>query len=156
MALTARVSNFMARFRPGAKAVTRLHARILRLSGGRLKRSFLLAGGQPVLVLTTTGRKSGKRRPTPLAYLRDGERFVVAASNAGLDSPPAWWLNLQADPGAEVEVGGERRPVRARRARPEEQEDLWRRFVAQYAGFDDYNTFTEREIPLVILDPPGA
>src|SRR2546423_201573 len=123
--LLARIGNLAARPRRLATLVTRLHARLLRLTRGRLRRSFLLAAGQPVLVLTTRGRRSGKPRSTPVAYIRDGDRLVVTAANAGLDRPPAWWLNLEADPRAEVEVGGRRTSVRARRAEGEEAQRLY-------------------------------
>ena len=143
----------MARPRFLATRVTRLHAVVLRLSGGRLKHSRLLAGGQPVLVLSTTGRKSGEARSTVLAFLADGENFAVVPSNAGQDRAPSWWLNLQANPSAEVEVAGERYSVRARRASPEEQPRLWQAFVDQYGGFEEYTRMTERDIPVVILEP---
>jgi deazaflavin-dependent oxidoreductase (nitroreductase family) len=136
--------------------VTRLHAVALRLSGGRLKRSFLFAGGQPVLALTTTGRKSGQKRSTVIACLEDGERLVVIPSNAGQDRAPAWWLNLQADSRAEVEYRGERRTMRARRATAEEEAELWPRVLEQYSGFADYRRYTDREIPVVVLEPETA
>ena len=153
---TARISNLMARPRFIATRVTRLHAVLLRLSGGRLQHSKLLAGGQPVLALNTTGRKSGQPRSTVLAYLADGQNFVLAPSNAGLDQDPAWWLNLQADPQAEIDVRGERLAVRARKASPDERAQLWPRFVEQYGGFADYVEMTDREIPLVILEPAAT
>jgi len=142
----------MARPRFIATRVTRLHAVVLRLSGGRLQHSRLLAGGQPVLALRTTGRKSGEKRSTVLAYVADGENFVVVPSNAGLDRDPAWWLNLQANPEGEVEVGGERHVVRARQASPDEKPRLWQSFLDQYAGFGDYAEMTDRDIPIVILE----
>jgi F420H(2)-dependent quinone reductase len=153
---TARLSNLMARPRFIATRVTRLHAALLRLSGGRLKRSRLLAGGQPVLALSTTGRKSGEVRSTVLAYVPDGENFAVVPSNAGQDRTPSWWLNLQADPRAEVEVAGQSHAVRARPATPEEQPRLWRAFVDQYGGFEDYTQMTDRDIPVVILEPAAV
>jgi|SRR5438552_17963793 len=151
--LFTRLGNLAARPRWIAIRITRLHARVLRLSRGRLRRSFLLAGGQPVLVLTTTGRRSGRLHSTPVAYLRDGVNLVIVASNAGLDSPPAWWLNLQAQPAAEVEVGGERLAVRARRAEEGERERLWDGFLRQFAGLELTPTMTERDIPVVVLEP---
>src|SRR6478672_8598540 len=96
--MLARLGNVGARQRRIARLVTRLHTRLLRLSRGRLRRSLFLAGGQPVLVLTTRGRRSGALRSTPVAYVTDGDRYAVTGANAGLDRPPAWWLNLQADP----------------------------------------------------------
>lgn len=150
---SARLSNVLARPRFIATRVTRLHATILRLSGGRLKRSRLFAAGQPVLALTTTGRKSGQRRSTVIACMPDGERFVVVPSNAGQQHAPAWWLNLQADPLAEVDFQGERRTVRARRASADEEGRLWPRLLSQYGGFEEYRRMTDREIPVVILEP---
>jgi deazaflavin-dependent oxidoreductase (nitroreductase family) len=153
--LVARVGNLAARPRRIATLVTRLHARLLRLSRGRLRRSLFLAGGQPVLVLTTHGRKTGQPRSTPVAYFRDGERFVISAANAGLDRPPAWWLNLQADPRAEIEVAGRRTSVRARRAEGDEAQRLFERFVRQNAGAETTRGLTSREIPVIVLEPRG-
>ena len=134
-----------------ARAATRLHARLYRLTGGRFLPRW--AEGMPVLSLTTTGRKSGKPRSTTIIYYEDGEWLVVMPSNAGTDATPAWWLNLQANPEAEVQLGNERRRVRARRATPEEAERLWPRMCESYSGFEDYQAFTEREQPIVVLDP---
>jgi deazaflavin-dependent oxidoreductase (nitroreductase family) len=153
--LLARLGNLAARPRRLATLATRAHARILRASRGRLRRSLFLAGGQPVLVLTTRGRRSGRSRSTPVAFVRDGERFVVSAANAGLDRTPAWLLNLEADPGAEIEVEGRRLPVRARRAEGEERERLWERFRRQNAGAETTRRLTSREIPIVLLEPAG-
>lgn len=152
----ARLSNVFSRPRFIATRVTRLHARILRLSGGRMKRSFLFAGGQPVLALTTTGRRSGQPRSTVIACMPDGNDLVVVPSNAGQERAPAWWLNLQADPRAEVDFRGEHRAVRARRASAEEEAKLWPRILKQYAGFEDYRRMADREIPLVILEQEPA
>jgi deazaflavin-dependent oxidoreductase (nitroreductase family) len=152
----ARVGNIVSRPRFIATRITRLHAKILRMSGGRLKRSFLFAGGQPVLAITTTGRKSGEARSTVIACMRDGDNLVVVPSYAGLDRPPAWWLNLEADPRAEVDFRGEHCVVRARRASAEEERRLWPRIVEQYAGFEQYRRMTDREIPVVILEREGT
>jgi deazaflavin-dependent oxidoreductase (nitroreductase family) len=85
-------------------------------------------------------------------YVEDGERLAVMPSNAGSHSPPAWWLNLQADPKAEVQRGRERWRVRARRATPEEADRLWPRMRESYSGFEAYQTFTDREQPIVLLE----
>ena len=151
--LLARLGNIAARPRRMATLVTRMHARVLRLSRGRLRRSLFLAGGQPVLVLTTRGRRTGRPRSTPVAYFRDGERLVISAANAGLDQPPAWWLNLQADPRAEVEVGGRRAGVLARRVEGDEEERLVARFTAQNAGALTTRALTARQIPVIVLEP---
>lgn len=132
------------------RAIGKLNVPVYRATGGRL---FGRVGRAPVLLLTTTGRKSGQPRTAPVLYLRDGERLIVIGSNAGNERPPAWALNLVANPDAEVEVGRERRPVRARVAEGEERAELWRRVNDQYAGFDDYATRTDREIRVFVLEP---
>jgi deazaflavin-dependent oxidoreductase (nitroreductase family) len=105
------------------------------------------------LLLTTTGRKSGKTRTTPLLYLRDGADIAVVASNGGSDSAPAWWLNLRATPAAHIELGRHKIPVTARKASQEERDRLWPAFTAGYNGYEKYITRTSREIPVVILEP---
>ena len=132
---------------------TWLHVRLLRLSRGRLRFGFFLAGGMRVLALTTKGRKSRQERSSVVAYIRDGERYAVIASNAGNDRPPAWLLNLQDDPHAEVDAEGERVPVRARVAEGDEREQLWKRFVDENEDFEAYRSYTERELPVVVLEP---
>ena len=138
--------------RPAA-LLTRVHAALIRLSGGRIRRSFLFTGGMPVLVLTTTGRKSGQKRSVPVGYLPHGDAFAVVASNAGSDRSPAWWLNLQANPEAEVLAEGKRRTVTARAADPEENASLWSEFARLNPGFDEYRRLTERQLPVVLLEP---
>jgi deazaflavin-dependent oxidoreductase (nitroreductase family) len=107
----------------------------------------------PILVLTTTGRKSGQRRSTPVGYLRHGDAFAVLASNAGSDHPPAWWLNLQAGPRAEILADRTRYAVTARRANAAEEAALWKEFASKNPGFDEYRNLTERQIPVVMLEP---
>jgi deazaflavin-dependent oxidoreductase (nitroreductase family) len=151
--LSARISNWLSRPRWLATRVTRLHGFWLRRTRGRLaSRNLLVAPRQRVLALTTIGRKSGRPRTTALGYLHDGEDFAVVASNSGLDRAPAWWMNLKANPDAEIDAAGERVRVRARAATPEEQERLWPRFLEQYAGFDGYQQLTSRKIPVVLLE----
>ena len=121
-----------------------------RLSGG------LIGGrisGLPILLLTTTGRKSGKKRTMPLVYLSDGDNMVVIASNGGADQDPAWWLNLRANPKAEVQVGRYAETIVAEKATGEERERLWRDVVEMYHGYDEYRRLTKREIPVVVLQP---
>jgi len=132
------------------KATGKLNIPIYRLSGGRL---FGSLDGTPVLLLTTTGRKSGQQRTAPVAYMRDGERIVVIGSNAGNVRAPAWALNLEANPEAEVETGRKRSQVRARIAAGDERADLWRRINEQYSGFDDYAAKTDRDIRVFVLEP---
>jgi deazaflavin-dependent oxidoreductase (nitroreductase family) len=129
-----------------------MHARLIRWSGGRIRRSFVFTGGMPLLVLTTVGRKSGKRWSTPVGYLRFGDGYAVMASNAGSDRVPAWWLNLQADPEAEVLVDRTRHAVWARRATATEDDLVWAEFAHLNPGFDEYRGLTERRIPVVILE----
>jgi deazaflavin-dependent oxidoreductase (nitroreductase family) len=135
----------------GARLGTRLHASVYRASGGRLgNRGF----GMPVVMLTTTGRKSGKRRTTMLTTpVRDENRVVLVASYGGDDRNPAWFLNLRANPEVELAVDGRTRTMRAREASPEERAELWPKVVAAYKGYGQYQEKTERQIPLVILEP---
>jgi deazaflavin-dependent oxidoreductase (nitroreductase family) len=149
----ARIRHRLSGLRRSSPAFTRAHAALIRLSGGRIRRSFLFTGGMPVLVLTTTGRKSGQRRSTPVGYLKHGDAFAVLASNAGNDRSPAWWLNLQADPGAEVLAERARIPVSARRADASIENKLWGEFARLNPGFDQYRNLTERQIPVVLLEP---
>ena len=128
----------------------KLNVPVYRATRGKL---FGRIGRAPVLLLTTTGRRSGMQRTAPVLYLADGERLVVIGSNAGNERAPAWALNLAAQPDAEVEVGAQRRSVRARIAEGEERDELWRRMNEQYGGFDDYRTRTARQINLFVLEP---
>jgi F420H(2)-dependent quinone reductase len=151
--LFARIRHRLTGLQRSSPALTRAHAAAIRLSGGRIRRSFLFTGGMPILVLTTVGRKSGRSRSTPVGFLRQGEAFAVLASNAGNDRSPAWWLNLQANPRAEVLAEGTRYPVTARRAKAEEEAGLWNEFATKNPGFDEYRNLTERQIPVVVLEP---
>ena len=134
----------------GLRWTGKLNVPLYRWSGGRL---FGKLDRTPVLLLTATGRKSGQRRTVPVAYLADGDRYVVIGSNAGHPRAPAWSLNLKANPEAEVEVGRKRVPVHARIATGEERADLWRKMNDQYSGFDDYEARTSRDIGLFVLEP---
>jgi deazaflavin-dependent oxidoreductase (nitroreductase family) len=134
----------------GLRLTGRLNVPLYRLSRGRIGGRV---GRAPVLLLTTTGRKSGVSRTAPVVYMADGDRLVVIGSNAGNARPPAWALNLRATPDASVEVGAERRSVRARVASGDERADLWRRMNEQYAGFEDYRAKTSRDIALFVLEP---
>jgi deazaflavin-dependent oxidoreductase (nitroreductase family) len=134
----------------GLRWTGKLNIPLYRLSGGRIGGKINEA---PVLLLTTTGRKSGQARTAPVVYLADGANLVVIGSNAGHNRTPAWSLNLRANPDAEVEVGRERRPVRARVAESDERSDLWRKHNEQYSGFDEYAARTDRDISLFVLEP---
>ena len=132
------------------KAFGTLNVPLYRLSGGRL---FGQLDRAPVLLLTTVGRRSGQPRTAPVVYLADGERLIVIGSNAGHERAPAWSLNLEANPLAEVELRSERRAVRARVAEGEERAELWRKVNEMYGGFDEYSTRTTRDIRLFVLEP---
>jgi deazaflavin-dependent oxidoreductase (nitroreductase family) len=132
------------------RVISALNVFLYRLTGGRI--SGRLAG-VPVLLLGTVGRKSGKPRTMPLMYLADGERWVVVRSNAGDRRHPAWLLNLRRHPEGDVQVGAERRRVRAEEADAETKRQLWQRLVAMYPAYDVYKRRTDREIPVVILHP---
>jgi deazaflavin-dependent oxidoreductase (nitroreductase family) len=136
----------------GLRWVGKLNVPLYRLSGGRVGAKV---GRAPVLLLTTTGRKSGEPRTAPVVYLEDAGRYVVINTNAGNIQVPAWSLNLDADAEAEVEVGRERISVRARPAQGEERERLWRRHIEQYAGFDEYKEELpdDRPITVYVLEP---
>lgn len=131
----------------GAK---KLHSSIYRASDGRVWGTMF---GGPILLLNTTGRKSGQRRTTPLMYASDGEDFVLIASNGGAPYHPAWYLNLMANPDATVEVGDREVRVRAEEAHQEEKARLWQKMVEVYSGYDKYQKKTDREIPLLVLHP---
>lgn len=132
------------------KATGKLNVPVYRLSRGRLMNTV---GTGPVLLLTSTGRRSGQKRTAPVLYLKDGERFVVVGSNAGNVRAPAWSYNLKANPDAEIEVRGDRRSVHARVAEGEERADLWRKVNEMYEGFDHYEANTAREIAVFVLEP---
>ena len=134
----------------GLRWIGKFNVPLYRLSGGRVGGRINKA---PVLLLTTTGRKSGQKRTAPVVYLANGESVVVIGSNAGHNRTPAWSLNLKANPEAEIEVGRERRAVRARVADGEERAELWRKHNEQYSGFDEYEARTNRDIAVFVLEP---
>ena len=126
------------------------HAGVYRATGGKL---FGRMGKSPILLLNTVGRKSGKKRTSPLLYAMDGEDFVIIASKGGASAHPAWYLNLIANPEAMVEVGDREVRVRAEEADSEEKSRLWQKMVEMYPAYDAYQEKTEREIPLLVLRP---
>ncbi len=130
--------------------VSAMHLFWYRLTGGAIGGSL---AGRPVLLLTTTGRKSGRRRTTPLVYLEDGDNMVLVASNGGNPRHPVWWLNLERNPEAEVRVRNEKSRVTAEKAEGEERERLWGLVVEMYSGYEGYQRATNREIPVVVLRP---
>jgi deazaflavin-dependent oxidoreductase (nitroreductase family) len=125
---------------------------VYRLTGGRLGGKF---GGAPVLLLDHVGRKSGRRRTSPLIYTRDGEDLLIVASRGGSDATPAWWLNLRAKPATTVQVGSRHHDVVAHQASPEEKQRLWPLVVDQYGDYAVYQQRTKREIPVIVLSPAG-
>jgi deazaflavin-dependent oxidoreductase (nitroreductase family) len=127
----------------------RVHPKLYRWSGGRIGGRI---GNMPVLLLTTTGRKSGRTRTNALTYLPRGDDFVVIASVLGEPRHPHWWLNLAAHPDAVVRVGGAEHRVRARKAEGAEREALWRAVVEKTPDYDEYKARTSREIPVVVLE----
>lgn len=112
--------------------------------------------GTQTLLLTTTGRKSGEPRTTPLIYGEAGDSYAVVASKGGSDEPPAWYLNLSENPAVEVQVKADRFKARARTASAEEKPALWRKMVAEWPSYDEYQQRTEREIPVVVLERVSA
>jgi len=109
-----------------------------------------------VLLLTTRGRKSGELRTLPLIYGVRGDDYLVVASNGGSRRPPAWYRNLEEDPGVEVQVKGDRFKARARDATPDEKPEMWRTMTAEWPAYDDYQKRTEREIAVVVLERSSA
>jgi deazaflavin-dependent oxidoreductase (nitroreductase family) len=130
------------------KAMVSVGVFLYRLTGGGI-------GGRvqslPVLLLTTTGRKSGKTRTVPVGFLRDGSDYVIIASNAGLPQNPAWFLNLKSHPQATIQVKRQHIQVKAETANPEKRRELWARLMEVAPGYGRYQKRTPREIPVVIL-----
>jgi deazaflavin-dependent oxidoreductase (nitroreductase family) len=127
------------------------HTLAYRATGGVIGHRF--PGAPPTLLLDHVGAKSGTKRTTPLSYLADGDAFVIVASKGGHPHNPAWFHNLRANPETTIQVGHRRLPVRARVATAEERERLWPKVVKIWSGYADYQRRTDREIPLVILEP---
>jgi F420H(2)-dependent quinone reductase len=127
------------------------HAVVYRASHGLIGHRF--PGSPPMLLLDHVGAKSATRRTSPLVYAEDGENLVLVASKGGFPKHPGWYHNLVANPVTTVQVGSRRLNVRARVADPQERERLWPMVVKVYGGYQDYQRRTEREIPLVILEP---
>ena len=132
-------------------AAANAHALLYRVTRGRIGQRF--RDLPPMLLLEHTGARSGISRHTPLAYVRDGESFVVVASKGGYPRHPAWFHNLSAHPDVTVRVGARRIAVRAHVADPSERARLWPRAVEAYPGYAQYAQRTTREIPLVVLEP---
>jgi deazaflavin-dependent oxidoreductase (nitroreductase family) len=136
---------------PITRRLMGLHTLVYRRSGGRL--GHRLPGMPQMLLLDHVGAKSGKQRTAPLVYAEDGDNVVIVASKGGFPKNPAWFHNLKANPDTTVQIGTEKRPVHARVANAEERKRLWPKVVHVYPGYDGYQQRTDREIPLVILQP---
>jgi deazaflavin-dependent oxidoreductase (nitroreductase family) len=135
----------------GARLVTGFHEAVFRISKGRIgNRGY----GMPVLILTTTGRKSGKKRTTMLTSpVQKGDAVVLVASYGGDDRHPQWFLNLRDNPEVEITMDGRTRAMPARVASPEEKAELWPRVVEAHRGYGQYQGRTDRDIPLIICEP---
>lgn len=130
-----------------------VHTWLYRASGGRIGHDIPGLRAR-MLLLDHVGARSGTKRTVPLLYLADGEDVVVVASKGGYPKHPAWYHNLIANPETTVQIGSERRSVRARVATPEERKRLWPEAVRAYGGYEDYAARSKgRQIPLVILEP---
>ncbi|CAA9590260.1 MAG: hypothetical protein AVDCRST_MAG18-4942 [uncultured Thermomicrobiales bacterium] len=130
------------------RAVGSLHRRLYRLSDGKFGGAV---GKMPILLLTTTGHKSGQERTCPVGYVTDGDRLLVVASALGQAAHPAWYLNLRANPRVTIRRGAETRPMVAETAAGEERARLWSRLIEDYPFFVRHQRKTTREIPIVIL-----
>ena len=137
----------------GLRWAGKLNIPIYRLSGGRLMSKV---GDGPVLLLTTTGRKSGEPRTAPILYLERGEAMILIDTNAGNEKLPGWSHNLKANPRGEVQIGREKLAVTARVAAGAEREELWRACVDQYGGFDEYITWMKRTPSVWVLEPAAV
>jgi deazaflavin-dependent oxidoreductase (nitroreductase family) len=126
------------------------HVRQYRETDGEYGHDWRM--GSPVLLLTTRGRRSGRPRTTPLIYGRSGEDYLVVGSHGGSVKPPDWYVNLQANPEAEVQVLGDKFRARTRDAGPDEKPAMWREMVKHWPPYDDYQRRTDREIPVVVLE----
>jgi deazaflavin-dependent oxidoreductase (nitroreductase family) len=126
------------------------HVRRYRETGGVV--GHIWKEGSTILLLTTTGRRSGEPRTTPLIYAEDGDRYVIVASKGGAPEHPGWYENLAKSPDVELQVREEVFPARARTAEGEERERLWRKANEVWPHYDEYQTRTEREIPVVVLE----
>jgi deazaflavin-dependent oxidoreductase (nitroreductase family) len=139
---------------PITRNAMKLHTWAYRATGGRI--GHRMPGLVQMLLLDHVGAKSGKKRTIPLLYTRDGDDFVIVGSKGGYPKNPAWFYNLRANPDTTIQVKSERRPVHARVAGPEERARLWPMVVDVYGGYADYQRRTDREIPLIILEPRTA
>ena len=136
---------------PVIKLMSRLNTWAYRATGGRVGGKF--RSGAPVMLLTTIGRKSGRRLTIPLLYLRDEGRIVTVASKGGMDHHPLWYRNLVANPAVDVQIGTETSAMQAHTASDAEKRALWPKLVAMYPDYATYQARTARNIPVVVLTP---
>ena len=127
------------------------HVRVYRETGGKVGHAW--KKGAKILLLTTTGRKTGEPRTTPLIYETDGDRYIIIASQGGAPEDPGWYRNLTKDPDVELQVWDEVFPARAHDAEGEERDRLWQLAAKQWPDYDEYVKRTDREIPVVVLEP---
>lgn len=139
------------------KYAGKAHVWAYRKSGGKIGANWRVGAGfkkpVPTLLLEHTGRKSGKTFVSPLVFIHDGQDVVIVASKGGSDTHPQWYRNLVAIPDCYIEIGADRRAVRAEVAGPEERARLWPKLVEAYADFDTYQSWADREIPVIVLKP---
>ncbi len=135
---------------PVAKLLADTHIFLYRASNGRIGSNV---AGLPMLLLTTTGRRSGKTRTTPLVYVEENGSYAVIASNGGSKGDPSWWLNLKSNPQAILQIGSSQLAVKARKAGAEQRKKLWKKATEIYPGYDEYQNRTDRKIPVVVLKP---
>jgi deazaflavin-dependent oxidoreductase (nitroreductase family) len=139
------------------KVMSRVNTRLYRLTGGRLGKKWRIGAGfkkpVPICLMTTVGRKSGQARTVPLCFMQDGPNIVLVASQGGLATNPQWYGNIRANPAVEIEIGKRKAPYRARKANRAERAELWPRLVDVYADYASYQSWTDREIPVVICEP---
>jgi deazaflavin-dependent oxidoreductase (nitroreductase family) len=149
--LNSRLTLVMTRY------LSRAHTSVYRITRGRFGGNLRVGAGfrkpAPTLLLEHRGRKSGKRFTSPLLYITDGPNVIIVASAAGRDEHPQWYRNLLAHPDTHVEIGADRRAVTAVQADPDERTRLWPLLVQAYADFDSYQSWTNREIPVIVLQP---
>lgn len=137
------------RHNPLIKLFWSMHLKVYQWTSGRIGHTLR---GLPVLLLTTKGKKTGQLRTKALMYLPYGESFVVIASNLGKDDHPAWWYNLQAEPKANVQIGSSNFTVHGRKAQEHEREGIWQALAKKTPDYEQYRSWTSRQIPLVILE----
>jgi F420H(2)-dependent quinone reductase len=132
------------------KWMSRANSWLYKASDGKFGGTFQK---RPVALLTTTGRKTGQPRISPLLYLREDDRVILVASQGGREKNPMWYLNLKANPEVSVQIKDEVLQLKAREASEDERAEYWPKLVEMYPSFDDYQSWSDRTIPIVICDP---